>query len=258
MRISPINYYCNINRQYNRLSNVNFGYRCEEQKDENGVVVNRNTTAIARAGLHVNSLPSFLEEVFPGDERVIMMDYGCSTGEEPSTIFLSLHHKLKDKAIQKYCPIIAKDINPENIDRAKNGNIIAIFDEVWWLKQSFGPKRYDYFYITDLLNGKYRLTPKPLLADNIKYFVADIREDSHKIPNRRVVLSCRNFWPYLSKEDQHMVLKNISQRLTDDQNLLIVGDFDLAAQNGITEDMLKQYGFEQTKYKFIYRKIPRK
>ena len=258
MRISPINYYCNINRQYNRLNNVHFGYSFEEQKDENDVVVNRNTTMIGRYDLPVNSLPDIFEEVFPGDEKVTIVDYGCSTGEEPSTIFMALYNVLGNRTVEKYCPIIAKDINPKNINRAKNNSIIASYTEAKRLKEFCENKRSYYFYITALANSQYRLTPKPLLKDNITYSVADIREDIHNIPNSRVVVSCRNFWPYLSKKDQHMVLKNLSQQLTDDKNILLVGDFDLVSPSGITKDMLRQYGFEQTEYEHVYRKIPRR
>ena len=251
MRISPINYNHNIYNRYKAPQNVNFGYSFEEYKNEKGEVINRNTTCFCRYDLEQNKIPQLFEETFKGDDKVNVIVYGCSTGEEPMSVLMSLHSKLGDKALAKYAPIQAKDIRPDNIEKAKNVSPLAMFDELYFLQKEF-PDYKNYFYMTPLTT-KCRLTPKPILKDNIKFSVADITNDIKNIPNKRVALFCRNFWPYLNYEQQEKLLSTLSKKLNDNQHLLFVGEFDLKDENGISRERLHKYGFYETD-KYVFKK----
>ncbi len=251
MRISPINYNYNIYNRYKAPQNVNFGYSFEEYKNENGEVVNRNTTCFCRQDLYPEKIAPIFEKTFPGDDKVNVIVYGCSTGEEPMSILMSVHSKLKDKALRKYLPILAKDIRPENIERAKNVSPLAMFDELYFLREQF-PDYKNYFHMVPLTT-KYRLTPKPIIKDNIIFSVADITKDLENIPNKRVALFCRNFWPYLSYEQQENLLASFSEKFNDNQHLLFVGGFDLNNERGISRERLHKYGFYEAD-KYVFKK----
>ena len=59
---------------------------------------------------------------------------------------------------------------------------------------------------------------------------------------------CRNFWPYLDKEKQHLLAQKLSQKL-DESSLLVIGSYD--SVYGI-DALLHKNGFIQTKTKNVY------
>ena len=250
MRTCPVSHLNVHNSQ-----NINFGYSFRETKNENNEVINRNTTGILRGDLYIWKLPELFEKTFPDDERVYIYDYGCSTGEEPATIFIGLHTALGDKAINKYSPIIARDIDEKNIIDAKTKSIFESFEAVINLKKLTAKTNIKYFNINQMSVDNYKLTPEPILRDNIDFSVGDIREDIKKLPNNRIVLSCRNFWPYLSYKDRLELLKNISKKFTDNQNLILFGDFDFETSNGISKSMLAEYNIIETNVPNVFKKV---
>ena len=88
------------------------------------------------------------------------------------------------------------------------------------------------------------------LKKDVLFKKADICDDIDNVPKARTVLFCRNFWNYLSSEQQSLLLNKL-MTLLDDTCHIIIGEFDKIY--GLHE-LLEKRGFAQTTVKGVMRK----
>ncbi len=125
MKISPI-YSNNLYNQKcsTKINQPDFKCNCRVITDRMGNLQYRSTTSFFRGDLNWTQMAKFFGDKFKNVDKVNVLNYGCSSGEETYSIIMSLIKTLGKQA-EKFFPIIAKDIDGENIDDAKNGVLYA-------------------------------------------------------------------------------------------------------------------------------------
>ena len=239
MRVSPI-YSTNIKNQYasSKAQNCSFSSSYRAVEDLSGKLKYRTSTSFFREDIEWYDLANLLGEKYKNTDKVNIVDYACSSGEEAYTIVLSLIKQLGKKTASKFFPIVAKDIDEENIRMAKSGYLIANEKEKKFLDDSSGffprpfnihsinsyHKRQSYIYRN---KAKYLIEFDRDLRKNIKFSVADINEDINSLPQKDTVLFCRNMWPYLPSQNQIKLLDIIMEKIHNTNSLIVLGDYDM-------------------------------
>ena len=241
-----------------------FGYSSKTVKDKYDEVFYRTTTYFYRPDMDWKKLSSLLAKKYKNADKDDVINYACSTGEETYTLITQL---LKDHGPSafKFFPIVAKDLDEENIEIAKKGVLVSDSGEMQHMGRKLMMREND-FFIWGPLGSHGEVRVKDVLKENAKFSQADIHKDFEAKPMRNTVLLCRNVWPYFYGFDQENLIKKISESFVDDSSLLIVGDFDIMNESvyyrsytagGSINDLLKKYGFVQAGQKFVYQKAQR-
>lgn len=209
-------------------------------------------TAFFRWDMDWKGFAQLLGKKFHNTNTVNIIDYGCSTGEEPSSLVMILD-KLLGKNANKFYPIKAFDIEHYNIESAKEGILKANEKELNKIKELISDEKFkDYFDAFKDSNDPFTwLSAKNNLLNKIEFAQSDITKDFNKIPKRNTVLLCRNFWPYLSVIEQKTFIKNLSSHLSA-STLVVLGEFDTMFG---TDKYFLQNGFKKTKIKYVYEKM---
>lgn len=221
-------------------------------------ILYRTTTEFFRDDLNWSYLPIFLENHFKGIPKINVYDYGCSSGEEAVSLAIMLIKKLEILA-DKYFPIIAKDLDIENIMRAKTGLFLADKIEHSTLSAVTSPNSEKFYtetpvtlstsskeYANFMRQNGFMIQFTDLIRKKIKFSQQDIMQDLQNIKAENTVLLCRNFWPYLSKISQLELMSQLSKKFEGTKSLLILGDYDVDSQNDYVRKLLYQYHFRET------------
>ena len=216
-------------------------------------VLKYNTnTCFLRHDLDWAKFTDYLNKKYKNVDKVNVIDYACSTGEEPVSLSMMLDLKL-GKGAEKFYPIMAYDIDEDNIKRASNGVFDIDNSELNLLRKYTGDEYKKYFIChvdKNELQGKLRLIND--YKRNIVYEVSDIVQDINKIPLKNTVLLCRNVFPYLTIGDEKNIVKQISGRL-DSSSVVVLGKFDI--DYGI-EKLFEKEGFVHTEQYNVMEKLP--
>ena len=145
---------------------------------------------------------AFREKVFPAlvngrgeDETLRIWVAGCSTGEEPYSIAMSLLEFLGDRAARTPIQIFASDIDPKAIEKARAG----IYPE--GIKADVSPARLQRFFIK--VPTGYQVSKN--VRDLVLFAVQNVAKDP---PFSRVhLVCCPNLMIYLSNVLQKKVLQ---------------------------------------------------
>jgi len=156
-----------------------------------------------------NILPELKSHQKP-EQKTRIWSIGCSTGEEPYSIAISLDKKLKNEELD-HIEIFASDINQSVIERAKKGiyNTYAV-------QQMPEHDRHRYFHY-DAQTSQYDITRR--IKDRVRFCRHNILE-----PFRCGlfdVIICRNVLIYFNKESKEKALERIVQHLKPDGFLII-------------------------------------
>jgi len=145
---------------------------------------------------------------------------GCACGEEPYTVAMLWHYVIRPKHPDLVLEIIATDIDPVLIERAKEAcypasSIREVPEE--WLSEAFNE-----------INGVFCL--KKYLKKYVRFGLQDIREKS---PGGMYhVVLCRNLaFTYFDQEAREQSLKRLSMA-TEKGGVLITGRHELLAVEG--------------------------
>lgn len=244
MKISPItpaSYTSNIYRP-NFQGNRRFVY------DKSGQFLYRTTTYFFRDDLNWNTFIRLLSNKYKNADRVNIINHVCSNGQEPYSLAAMLMEKLGEGA-EKFFPIIARDIDEDNINSAKNGRLGINNDDLYRINYFINDNISEYFDKGRAINPENDLVliPKIELKNSVIFSQSDIFEDIKALPSENTVLMCRNFWPYLSPQKREELAVEIAKRL-DSTSLLVTGNYDFCS----IVNLFKTLGFVQTGVKNVY------
>lgn len=248
---------------YNYNSRPTFkSWERETRSRKSGKIINRNNTYFFRERDLFSKLTKMLSEKFKDVSKVNMYCFGCSDGSEPFTFvmgMLSIEDELNPK---KFFPIIARDIDPVAIEKAKNNDYKMYYSEKWAINKYTDGKFDKFIYAPheipendDLLTQVF---VRKELYDCVDFAVGDIFEDYKKIEPKNSVVLARNFWPYVegwTKRSQF--LKDLYNHL-DFGSYFVIGDFDKKGvgyklEGNFCTD-IKLAGFKPTDIKYVFVK----
>lgn len=216
----------------------------------------RNDTQFYRDGGHWYNIVKMLTEKYKNVSKVNTYCYGCSNGSEPYTFLMELMSICEKDVVQKFLPIIAKDYDKVAIEAAKK-NVYPIGTRETDSILAYTGRSLDYFLNNTHKHNHFNhyYSAKPILTDNVQFSVADILEDYKNIKSDNTVVFARNFWPYLSDNNQKELAKNLYQQLGKNSTL-IIGNFDIMnLKSGISIPMLLwNVGFNPTCSNTIFAK----
>lgn len=236
----------------NNLKTTSFKSSFRSVYDDNFSLKYNTNTCFFKSDLNWPEFVDYLNDKYKYKKKVNVIDYACSTGEEPLSLIMMLHLKLKDQA-EKFFPILAYDIDEENIIDAKRGIFTIRKDEKKLLE--YNTKQLYQKYLKaykDKNNELVLLTSRDWIDSKVKYKQSDIKCDIEKIPQDNTILLCRNFIPYLNLYDQKDLVKQISNRLNS-TSVIVLGNFEIS--NGI-DKLFEQEGFYHTKLYNVMEKKP--
>lgn len=133
--------------------------------------------------------------------KIKIISVGSSTGEEMYSIAMILAD-LQDKNIIYDFEISAADISKKALLKAKEG----VFDLKH--KASIPHKYLKYFIIYE-----DSIAAKPVLKKHLRYFIINASNKNQKFPDSYHIVFCRNMLIYFTKEQQQVIINNISNIL---------------------------------------------
>lgn len=225
-------------------------FTCHSTKNSTGSYEYYTYTNLFREDLDWDGLMHIMKNKYKNTDKVNMICHACSDGEEAYSLALKIK-KTFGKDADKFLPILAKDIDYDNIRLAKKGNYVVTNTEVSRLDEHTGLDLYRYF---DIYNNEYSYKkyakPKDNLKECIIFKQGDILEDIKNIPKENTVLMCRNFIPYLPAKSQQDLIKGLGERLAP-SSLLVLGEYDMRYE---IKKSLIENGFEPTDIKYVFQK----
>ena len=125
--------------------------------------------------------------------------------------------------INKFTPILAKDINNENIQAAKSGCCCASENDFRRIFVYIRDSRHDFLSIRPAQNSNndFVISPTKILTDKIRFEQGDILKDAENIPAENTFLVCRNFWGYLPFQQQEEPAEKLGKNLKKGSAVLI-------------------------------------
>lgn len=226
-------------------------------KDKDGKVLYRTTTYYFRQGLDWNKFSRLLASKYEKTPKVNIIDHACSSGAEAYTLVMMLITKFGEGA-KKFYPIIAKDLNKENIEMAKNNEPLEVDDKDFYAINYFTKNNLHKFLdpiATSKSGFSLALRPKEHYHKNIQFAQGNVFDDIEKADSQNTVFFCRNFWPYLSEEKRRELAQKLSEKF-DETSLVIIGEYDDIKSNAAS--LLLENGFVETSTEYVYTKPGKK
>jgi len=197
----------------NKLGFKSFGEYFEyvgtlpELSDEIDYLVDKittHTTSFFRENHHFEFLLSKGIDIILnqfGKTTIKVISLGSSTGEEMYSIAMVLESQKKAGKIAGYV-IDAADVSKYALLKAKEG--IFKIDHLPSI-----PQQYKSFF--DIKDNK--IMAKPILKNNLRFFIINICKKEQKFPDYYHIVFCRNTLIYFSKPLQQNVIDNIKRIL---------------------------------------------
>ena len=253
MRITPTYNFNNYNYKNAIASKGN----ARAVVDKNNNLLYRTTTYFFREDLDWDNFFALLKRKYQNVPKVNFINHCCSNGEETYSCISGMKIHLGEDFAKKFFPIIAKDINKENIDSAKNYSKIGIspidYRQINYYTNFNIHKFFDFVRSdTDIYDAA--VIPKEELRKCVKFENSDILDDIDKLPDTNSVLLCRNFWPYLDAFKREEFASKLEKKL-DERSLLVIGDYDIYEAK--TDELLIQHNFIPTTVKYVFTKAPK-
>ncbi len=234
MRISPV-----AQTPYQPRFKSNARWVCDKYGNE----LYKTTTYFFRDDLDWKSLINYLCLKYKDVPKVNFINHVCSNGLEPLSFLMGFMVHAPE-FVKKIIPIVAKDINADNIFMAKRGECGASSDDFLRLHELTNGRYREFLNLNRNLNSEnlFTLSPKKILTDNIVFEQGDIFDDIESIPSENTFLSCRNFWAYLPFQKRRELAERLSEKLSPSSTVLI-GYHDLA--EGRADLHLELSGFKR-------------
>lgn len=222
-----------LNLYYSKkATNPPFGANCRTVRDTLGKVKYRNNTTFFRPDLHCTRLVDKLIAKYQGVDKVNIYNFACSEGAEPFSIAMLLIRKLGEEKAQKFFPIIASDIDEEILRNPSQGVVKLAPLDLVLMRLTLGKDftefisrgnrfRYNRRFRNSVCTGEI----SPVLKKAVIFKKANILEDIENIEQENSVVLCRNFFPYLSKEDRVKLAGKLSQMLGRN-SMCVIGTYD--------------------------------
>ena len=234
MKISPI-----MQHQYQPHFKANSRWVYDKYGNE----LYKTTTYFFRDDLDWENLIRYLCNKYKDVSKVNFINHACSNGMEPMSFVMSFL-LFAPELLKKFVPIIAKDINEENILMAKRGDCGASSDDFLRIHKMTNGKYRDFLDLTSKgkNDGLFTISPKKIITDNIVFEQGDIFKDIDNIPSSNTFFTCRNFWAYLPFEKREELGYKLSQKL-DSTSTVLIGYHDV--MEGRADLHLKLNGFKR-------------
>lgn len=139
-------------------------------------------------------IPDIIRKSHGEKQRLRIWSCGCATGEEPYSIAIVLH-TLRDKLHDWDISILATDINPHALRKARAG----IYTN-WSFRST--PRGYKKNYFREIGDGRFELLP--VIREMVSFASLNLAEVCHSSPvtedDTFDVIFCRNVLMYLTPE----------------------------------------------------------
>ena len=247
MRISPISH-----KQPKFNANSRWVY------DKNGMELYKTTTYYFRDDLNWEDIIKYICKKFSDVPKVNFINHACSSGMEPLSFIMSLIIHAPEY-VKKFTPILAKDIDKENIEMAKKGMCGVSSDDFLRVERMTKGCYKNFLDLrqSDDLKNLFIMSPKKILTDKVIFQQGDIFDDIEKMPKENTFLSCRNFWMYLPPKKQEELACRLGNHFSSGSTVLL-GYLDTL--DATADKLLQKYGFkrcpEGTKFiNIMYSKV---
>jgi len=149
------------------------------------------------------------------NQKIKIFSAGCSTGEEPYTMAISLL-EAKKPDLEFDFNISACDISAESITTAKKG--IYSLSKINSIPENI-KKRY-FLKNKNPLKKLVKITPN--IQKQVHFFTLNLLEENYKIKESFHIILCRNTLIYFNRDTQERVLSQLCKKLKP-QGYLIIG-----------------------------------
>ena len=210
-----------------------------------------DTTEFMRGDFDIDGIINLMNKLYKNEPKLDVLFYACSIGKEVYSFDLRLKSFFKGLQDKEYS-LIAKDINPDLVLKAKRGVYKISDQEEDKLFLASNNNLYRYIDIIDDGLEKFAKI-RDSLKTNIHFATADICKDIDNISDDTRVLIARNFWQYIKPEEQIKLVEKISKKLKQN-SLFVLGEFDKIY--GL-DRLLKQRGFGESGVKNVLIKLAR-
>ncbi len=216
--------YGRLTRRLRKLSLDSFddyqNYILDNKEEELGNFINADTTNLTSFFREPHHFEYLTEEVIPelvrnnrSSRRIRVWSAGCSTGEEPYSLAITLREAIPD--IDRWdVRILATDIDTNVIQKGENG----IYDEE--RITGLSPTRIKRWFYSgrDKQAGKVRV--KPELQEMISFRQLNLMTD-WPMKGLFDILFCRNVVIYFDKPTQKVLFDRFTRHLITDAHLFI-------------------------------------
>ena len=231
-------------------------------------VINRNNTYFFRDPIFWIDIVNFLEKKVKDIPRINIYSYGCSDGSDVYTLIMSLLGRKNKDLLKKCSPIIAKDLDPLAIKRAKSNAYYITKSE----KEDINlctQNKFDKFFLP--LEKKSDVVPEanmqinPELTQYAQYSIANVLQDYKKINPNNSIIFLRNILPYIKENSNETFLKDREWKtqkkfLKDlynhlgENSYIVIGGYDRYEMGNNLLKTLQEIGFIQTPILNLYKK----
>ena len=266
MRIDKFSYYNNYNYPIKKQS---FRGQVGYLTDVADIIKCRGNTEWFRSDIAWSKIAKFLSEKYHDVKNVLVVCHACSSGEEPYSLRIKLKTDLGVEA-DKFS-IIARDLSPSNIEKAKDGRLTARYTEMEMItKMTNGhpekfadiitlgnssvitPDENKFEYYKSLMSKEHLVVAKEKLKEDIDFAVGNIFDDIKTYPEQNTVLFLRNVWQYFTGMEREYLMSEISRKFADDSSVLFIGRSDI--DNSNIPYLLEKYNFIETDFPLAYVK----
>jgi len=158
------------------------------------------------AFLEEQVLPRWRAEAERGDRRreVRVWSAGCSTGEEPYSIAMSLSAQLPDWSIE----ILGTDISTKVLDRASSA--------IWPIERATEiPSRYrKSFMLRGAGPQEGKMAARPELSALVRFARVNLHHETYPVTGRFDLIFCRNVLIYFDAPSKRRIIDRLIDRLT--------------------------------------------
>ncbi len=221
--------------------------------DKSGGLLYKTTTYFFRDDLDWHGLINLLNNKYRNTPKVNIINHACSNGPEVYSLIIQLGLSL-GKTAEKFFPILAKDINPDNIINAQKGSQIGINNnDLYKISYYTNNNLNRFFSYSPAQSSEYHLAlkPRPILKDKVIFQQGDILQDVSEIQFQNTVLLCRNFWQYLKDSNCKFLAQKLGEKM-DKTSLLVLGEHDILSSNA--DKYLAENGFRRLFNRYVYEK----
>jgi chemotaxis protein methyltransferase CheR len=172
------------------------------------------------------------------NQKIKLFSAGCSTGEEPYTMVISLLEE-KSKGVEFEFEISACDVSAESIKTAKTGIYpLAKTDQIPMdIKKKYFLKNAD--------PQKKLVKVVPHLQSYVNFFTLNLLEEKYKINDTYDIILCRNTLIYFNREVQEQVLSQLCKKLKP-HGYLIIGHSESIIGMRLPLNQIKPTIFQKT------------
>lgn len=247
MKIIPIN-------NYNKYNNCQPSFKAysTEVLLKDGKIAYKTLSNFYRADIHWVNFVNYIIHKYRNVDKVNIVNHACSAGYEPYSLLMLLIKTLGEES-KKFLPIIARDIDEDIINFAKNCKLPVANLELSMTKYHGGDifnKNFEVSRIQDagggVWNDRYIVSCNTNLRQNIDFCKSDIFNDKDFINKENTVLLFRNVWKYLGVEKIAKLADFLGENMKQ-SSVLVIGEFDIANH---VDEILVNRGFRSSNCMF--------